>query len=190
MTPPNGFDIAGCVSAATAIEVDLARLTASLTEAQFHASPRLGGWSVGYGIEHLVLIAQAFLPQWEKALRKGEEASYPNVLRATRYAWWQRRLLRIVENSPVVNCESRQCFVPYLRRSSEETLGAFLTAHRDLVSMLIRTRDVRAPIVKVQSPSVSWIRYELGFSFDLVLAHERRHLRQAWQIREQLMLGL
>jgi hypothetical protein len=145
---------------------------------------------VGYGIEHLVLVAQAFLPHWEKALREAAKASQPNLRPTARYAWWQRRLLRFVENSSVVNCQSRKCFVPYLRRSSGETLAAFFAVHRDLVSMLIRTGDVRAPIVKVQSPCVSWIQYELGFSFDLVLAHERRHLRRAWQIREQLIHGL
>jgi hypothetical protein len=49
------FDQAMWLEEATAIESDLSSLVAGLTEAQFHAPPRDGGWCVGHCIEHLLL---------------------------------------------------------------------------------------------------------------------------------------
>ena len=60
----SGFNLSDCLIAARAIEAELRRLASGLTEAQFHALTRAGGWSVAYCIEHLVLAGRAFLPKW------------------------------------------------------------------------------------------------------------------------------
>lgn len=181
-----GFEITGCLKAAAAIEADLNQLTAALTEAQFHAPARGGGWSAGYCIEHLILTGQAFLPKWDKALRDGgKSANHAETLLP--YRWWQRRILHYVENPTVLRCKTSPMFVPYARHSIEETVDRFHKIHQEFFRRVAGSRGVDVKRTKVQSPGISWLRYALGFSFDLVLAHERRHLRQAWRVREELM---
>lgn len=182
-TVTNGFDLAGCLQAAAAIEADLAQLTSALTEAQFHAPTRTGGWSVGYCIEHLVLTGQAFLPKWDRAL---QDAAGDRGGQALRYSWWQRQVLRHIENPSRLKRKTAPEFVPCSRHSIEETVGRFLGMHQDLARRVARCRGLDVRRTRVQSPFVAWMRYELGFSFDLALAHERRHLRQAWDVRRQL----
>jgi len=183
-----GFDVTECRRAAAAIEADLLQLANTLTEAQFHAPPRGGGWSIGYCVEHLVLSGKAFLPTWDAALGKaarnksGEEAALP-------YTWWQRKILHFVENPARLRHKSPALLAPCSRRSIDETVGRFLDMHRELVRRLDASRSLDLRHSKVQSPFVSWLSFELGFSFDLCLAHERRHLSQAWRVSREVKAG-
>jgi hypothetical protein len=184
----NGFDLGGCLQAAAEIEAELTRLTNELTEAQFHAPTRAGGWSVGYCIEHLVLTGHAFLPKWDLALKECT-ARECRCGQAFRYAWWQRKALQLVENPSRLKQKTTAPLVPCFRHSIDETVGRFRGMHQELVLRLARCRGLDVSRIKVQSPFVAWVRYTLGFSFDLALAHERRHLRQAWLVRRQLPDG-
>jgi len=188
VTAVNGFDVPGWLEAASAVEGDLAQLTAALTEAQFHAPPRDGGWSVGYCIEHLVLTGQAFLQKWDPALKEAGKEGFQGEQRF-RYEWWQRLLLRYTENPSRLKYKAPPPLVPSSRHSMEKTVARFQGMHRELANRVAVSRGLDVRRTKVQSPFVSWIWYGLGFSFDLALAHERRHLDQAWRVRRQLTDG-
>ena len=144
---------------------------------------------MGYCIEHLVLTGQAFLPTWDAALNKADEmerhdsAGFP-------YTWWQSKILDYAENPGRLRLKTPPPFVPYSRHSIAETVSRFLGMHRELASRVARSRGLDVRRAKVQSPFTSWIWYAVGFSFDLALAHERRHLHQAWRVRRQLIDGL
>jgi len=62
----------------------------------------------------------------------------------------------------------------------------FLEMHQGLAGRLIASQGLNVRRTKVQSPFSLWLWYPLGFSFDLALAHERRHLSQAWRVHRQL----
>src|SRR5215831_8721065 len=91
------FAVAGCLDAAAAIEAELKELATPMTEAQFHAPPRGGGWSVGYCIEHLILTGRAYLPKWDAAICSAGENHHSGEA-IIRYGWWQRRILQCAEN--------------------------------------------------------------------------------------------
>ncbi|MGH9719361.1 MAG: DinB family protein [Bryobacteraceae bacterium] len=177
---PKGFEPSRCLNALSAIEADLHRLTESLTEAGFHAPTRADGWSAAYCIEHLVLTGQAFLPKWDAALKAAAETGcyrdgpFP-------YGWWHRMILQFAEPPYRVKAATRSSFVPCARRPMDEVIRRFKNMHREVERRIEMSRGVDAGRVKVESPFVSWVRYPLGFSFDIALAHERRHLWQAWQ---------
>jgi hypothetical protein len=180
------FEVARCMKAAAAIEAELRELATGMTEAQFHAPPRNGGWSVGYCIEHLVLTGRAFLPKWDAALQSGMNREEENA-GGFPYAWWQQRILECAENPTRLKLKTSSPFVPYARYSIEETIGRFLGMHQEFIRRVTSSRGLDAKRTKVQSPFVSWVWYALGFSFDFALAHERRHLGQAWMVRRQFI---
>jgi hypothetical protein len=41
----------------------------------------------------------------------------------------------------------------------------------------------------MRSPVASWLHYSLGIGFQIFLAHERRHLWQARQVRHSIEQG-
>jgi hypothetical protein len=184
-TVVNGFNIPGCLAAAAAIETDLSRLANALTEAQFHAPPRSGGWSVGYCLEHLVLTGQAFLPRWDMALAHAVRSGRHEAV--LRYGWWRRKMLHLAESPSTLKVKTAAPFEPFARHSIEETVNRFICMHQEFARRVASTRGVDVKRTRVQSPFFSWISYALGFSFDLALAHERRHLCQARQVQRQLL---
>ena len=182
---PDSFVPENCLKAMTAIEDDLTHLTASLTEAEFHAPTRSGGWSVAYCVEHLVLTGQSLLPLWDATLKLAvEQKRYSQG--PFPYPWWQRGILRLVQPPYRLKTKTLRTFTPCSRRTTEEELRRFLRMHKQLAGRIETSRGIDALGISVQSPIASWIQYPLGFSFDFALAHERRHLWQAWQVRRQL----
>lgn len=63
------------------------------------------------------------------------------------------------------------------------TISHFFAIQDELRKRISASNDVDLRRVKVPSPVVSWVRYLLGFAFHCLLAHERRHLWQARQVR-------
>lgn len=182
-----GFDPAAWLDAATAIEVDLGALTSSLSEAQFHAPPRIGGWSVGYCIEHLILTGHLLMHEWDAAISRQQWAH--GTGQEPDYAWWQRKLLHFAENPNHLKLKASNPAVPYLRRSIDQTRDGFLDMHRGVAGRVAATRGMDLRKIKVPHALLGWMQHSLDFSFDLTLAHERRHLRQAWLVRHHLLHG-
>jgi len=179
----NGFDVTRCLEAASAIEADVNRLASVLTEGQFHAPSRGGGWSVGYCIEHLILTGQAYFPKWDIAIETAVESPVTGSLP---YGWWQRRILSYAEDPSRFRKKAPSELVPCSRHSVERTVARFLEMHHGLTGRVIASQGLDVKRIKVQSPFFLWLWYPLGFSFDLALAHERRHLAQAWRVQRQL----
>jgi len=186
--PQTEFIPSQSLKAAKAIDLDLEHLVSGLKEAQFHASSRTGGWSVAYCIEHLVLTGHAFLPRWDLAIKEAPANGLVGRHRFP-YSWWHRLLLAASEPPYKIKTRTAWAFTPCSRLSTEETLHHFSAMHRELMRRIERSAEVDAARVRIQSPFASWISYPLGFSFDLALAHERRHLWQAWQVRRQFVSG-
>lgn len=174
-----GFDLSRCLNSLEAIEADLEQLATRLTEEQFHAPPSSGGWSAASCIEHLILTGREFIPRWDSALNTAGTKAIKQG--ASRYSWWQRRMLEFMEPPYRMKTKTAQAFQPRSSRSKQEIVQDFLSMHEEFAQRIERCRQVDVGQIKVQSPFASWMSYPLGFSFDLGAAHERRHL---WQARQ------
>lgn len=182
VTVANGFELSRCLKEMSALEANLHMLLSTLTEAQFQAPPRMGGWSIGHCIDHLVLAGRAFLPVWDAALQFAEPSAAPNL---TAYSWWQRRILQLTEPPYRWKAQATKSAFPSARLPMDVTLHRFFAMHQELAKRMRSADGLDVSRRRVRSPFRSWVRYPLCFSFDLALAHERRHVWQAWQIRKQ-----
>jgi DinB family protein len=174
---PNTFDLAGILERAAAIEDELIHLAVGLTESQFHAPGRHGSWSVGFCMEHLILAGDALLPGLDAAVL-GLPAGPDSGARSA-YNWWRRKLIQLVEDPSQLKRVAPPALIPYTRRSIGDTVAHFRAMHRALVDGVARASRLDLRGVKLPSPVVPWMRHPVEYSFDLTLAHERRHLAQA-----------
>ncbi len=157
-------------------ETRLRALAARLDDAAFAKAPQPGAWSPAAAIEHLILTTRAFLPIWDQAL----EAAKPGKGEA-KYAWWEQKLADMLEPPYRIKAKTMPAFEPKSQHSRDEIVELFLASH-ELVKQraeILRERDIAK--LNVASPFASWMKYNIAFSFDLLLAHERRHLWQAEQ---------
>lgn len=135
--------------------------------------PFEGAWSVAECMQHLSITSQAFISAWEAAIStRDREFGAP-------YAFWWRLFLAGVSDSSKMRSQTPAAFVPQASLRLDEILERYCK-QRDVVAKLAKEMyisDVGG--VRVTSPFASWMKYPLDFSFDLWLAHERRHLTQA-----------
>jgi hypothetical protein len=178
---PRRFELIFSLAAAAEIEACVAKLTAGLTESQFHAPTESGGWSIAFSLEHLILTGEAMIANWVEALRGSPE---PDSRPGPPYSWLQRAALYCMEPPYRLKTKTSGWATPFARRSIEDTQRRFYKMHRELVQCM-KQCDPNSR-TRVRSPFVRGIRYPLAFSFDLTLAHERRHIWKAWEFRKSL----
>lgn len=177
-------DLSASLKAIRAVENDLEHLLSTLREFQFYVHPRGGAWSVGYCLEHLVLTGHALFLSWDSAIRDSNASTHAHG--APPYRWWHRGLLRFVEPPYQFRIRAAPQLLPNCHRPMKEAIQRFHSMHDEFTRRLEASTVADLQELWVQSPFRSRRRYRLGFCIDLVLAHERRHLWQAWQIRNRL----
>ncbi len=159
-----------------AIESRLHALASEIGEENFVHAPAPGAWSPSHCVEHLIITTQAFLPLWDKAI-----ATAPRGNGEADYAWWERRLQELMEPPYRLRGKTDQPFLPRAAHSMKESLELFSAAHELAKERAERLKDLAIQELSIVSPFAGWMKYNLAFSFDLLLAHERRHLWQAEQ---------
>jgi hypothetical protein len=157
-------------------ETRLRALAARLDEAAFAKVPQPGAWSPAAAMEHLILTTRTFLPLWDQALATAKPGKGE-----AKYAWWERKLADMLEPPYRIKAKTMAPFEPKSQHTKDEIVELFLASH-ELVKQraeILRERDISK--LSVVSPFASWMKYNIAFSFDLLLVHERRHLWQAEQ---------
>jgi hypothetical protein len=183
-TEAGDFDLSARLKSIAAIEEDLGQLVSAVTEGQFHAPPRSGGWSIGHCIEHLVLSGMAFVACWDEGLQ-----SLSPVRRHCRpsVGWWSRFVIWRIEPPYRLKARTSRALTPCCRQSRDETLERFHHMHAEVVRRVELSHELEANGSDVRAPIASWLSHPLAFSIDLALAHERRHLWQAREVRRQIL---
>jgi hypothetical protein len=138
-----------------------------------------GAWSVGQCLEHLNAVARFYLPRLDEgiaeAIRRGLYGEGP-----FKYGWLGRWSVRFAEPPPRLRLKARQVFEPQPNRSKQEVTAAFRAYQVQYVDRLHQASGLDLARAWVRPPFAAWLRIPLGCGFEVVVAHERRHL---WQVR-------
>jgi hypothetical protein len=163
---------------------EAARLCDGLSAGQFNWKPGPGRWSVAGCLGHLNVSAELFCAAIEAAIdrgrARGQVGSGP-----FRYGLLSRWLLRSLEPPARSRYKTPRKFYPPVgvEHGVAETINGFLTAGRRWDECLDRANGLDLAHVKVPSPAVPLLRFQLGALFAGQAAHERRHLWQAQQVK-------
>jgi hypothetical protein len=171
-----------------AICQDAPGLIGRLSRQQANWRPAAGRWSIAECFAHLNLTAERFLPAFDAAIAgsraRGLVGSGPFV-----YPWLERLFVQSVEPPPRFRVRTRPGFAPAADLDPADVLREFL-AWQDGFRERLRLADgLDLRRARVQSPFFSWLRYSLGTAFAAFLAHERRHVWQAREVRKSLAVG-
>ena len=156
--------------------------------------PESGVWSVAECLDHLVVAGDAYLPGLDRAVARAREED----LRAPgpfRRRWVGRLVIRALEPPPSFPIPAPPSFRPSRAREEpadrggDDPLTRFL-AHLDRLARRIREADgLDLEAVKVPSPVLPLLRFNLLGALALQAAHQRRHLWQARRVVEALEEG-
>jgi hypothetical protein len=169
------------------IRQDVPGLVANLSDEQFAWTPGPRQWSMAQCFEHLNTAARVGIPAIDHAIAdaraRGLSGPGPFVL-----TLFERLFLRATEPPPRMRVPSPRVLRPVLPpgKPKADVVADFLQ-WQDQIGERIRQADgLDLQRARARSPALPLFVWSLGGHLAITLAHERRHLWQARQVRNAL----
>lgn len=169
-----------------AVKRDAQALVSEASEAQFNWRPGPDRWSIAECLVHLNISMGKTLPALDRAIEQGRARGLVGQ-GPFRYGWFATWMARGMEPPPKWRTKTFKVLrVPTgVVHTSDRVLPDFLKLRDQLAERVRRADGLDLKRVRTVSPVSSLLRLPLGAYFWFVIAHDRRHLWQAHQVRAQ-----
>lgn len=157
-------------------------LTHGLSREQFNWRPEPGRWSMAECLGHLNLIDGADLPQLKSAIDAAiakstrGEGPFTYGLLARKFVAWTEPPVKRKFKAP-------KQYVPPPDAELAPTIAEYRRIAAGLRELVKRSDGLHLAKVRTKLSGVPLLRMPLGARFNLLTAHDRRHLWQAEQVR-------
>ncbi len=180
-------DIRALAEAFDAIERDARGLVGGLTATQGVWRPAPGSWSIAECLDHLATANRVYLRPMEeaaaRALQRGRVRRRP-ALPGLIGGWFVRSLEPPVK--PHFKMRAPKKIVPRESPPLDDAVRQFFASHNEMRAFLQRYADIDLSGVSFVNPFIRGIRFSLATGLHVTAAHDRRHLWQAWNVRNAL----
>src|SRR5262245_5522870 len=175
-------DVASLLRQLQAIKADAEKVLSDLSDAQFNWRPQPHAWSIAQCLDHLNIFGQQYFSILIEKITHAEKA---NLLGGGRYELGLvgRLFLRLTEPPVRSRFKAPKRFVPAPEKQLTAVAEEFLTLQDKAIAMIRQAEKLNWGKIKVASPQSRVLKFNLATILVIVVAHERRHLWQAWQTR-------
>ena len=162
------------------ISADAQTTFGNLSAAQINWKPSATGWSVGQCFEHLIKTNELFYDELEKI---GNGTRKNSLLES--YSPLSSFFGNLLINS--LRKDSRKFKAPTQKivppSEIDTNIVEIFAAHQsELIGKIKRTESADWRKIKVTSPFMKLITYKLSDGYQVVVEHEKRHVRQAGRV--------
>lgn len=164
---------------------DALALVSGLSEAQASVRVQTGSWSVSECLDHLATTNRAYLGAMRPAAAHAREQgrlrrrpAVPGVL-----GGW---IVRSFEPPVRFKIKAPREIQPRTALALEDAVAAFSASHAEVHDFLRENADLDLASVRFRNPFIKGVRFRLATGLHVIAAHERRHLWQAWRLREAM----
>lgn len=164
-------------------ETSLALLT-PLTRDQLEWSPGGGRWSIAQVCAHMARATTMYVTALDDAVRAGH-ASAAYAERPYTGSLMARLLVWSMEPPPRFRMPSPRDLRPAPQPDGVVARNAYLDAQADFLQLLERAAGLDLKNVRMRIPEPPRTRLALGTVLAFLLAHERRHLWQITNLRNE-----
>lgn len=155
-------------------------LVAPLSADEFNRPGSGGGWSVGQCLDHLNVTCRQYLEAIPAAIERGRERGLAGP-GPVRRGLLGKPFIRLLEPPVRTRFKAPKTFRPRAgeRLDKDAVLAEFHEQRRRLEQCFEQSADLDLWRIKLASPALPLLRFSLGEAYQIVLAHDRRHLWQA-----------
>ena len=167
-----------------AIESDVRALVSGLSEAQARWRPQPDGWSVAECLDHLATANRVYLesmrPAAERALARGRvrrRPAVPGLIGRWFISWLEPPV------KPRFKSKAPKKIRPREGPPLADAFERFIASHHDTRAFLERFSEIDLAGSRFPNPFVPGVRFSLATGVNVLAAHDRRHVWQAWNVR-------
>lgn len=159
---------------------DAQELTASVSKAELMQPSAKGGWSIAECVEHLTATNRLYLSIMEATLPEAPagEGPYKMDFRGRMLKW-------MIEPPYRMGVKTMPGLEPKIQDAAQ-VLPDFLASQQQFFAALEPWNGRALDKVMVASPFDKKLRYNVYSMFNIIAAHQRRHLWQAHRIKDQI----
>jgi hypothetical protein len=166
---------------ADVLEHDASALLEGLTDPQANWRPSPGAWSIAQCVDHLAVTQDAYLAAIESVLAGAPRVpagTTPTIVPGRPALWFIRQM-----EPPVrMRFPAPKKIVPAPSRTPGEVERAFRASLDRLRHAMHAASRLDVNRVRFPNPFAP-IRFTVGTGMAVMVAHDRRHLWQAWGVR-------
>lgn len=165
-----------------AIKIDAEKLLSGLSDADFNWTPQPGRWSIAECIDHLNTTGRQFLPVLDRMIEEGR-ARKLFAKGPFKHGFLGNWVVRSSEPPPKIKFKAPKLFRSTPAQALAEVGPAFMELQEQLLKRIEEANGLNLSRIKAPSPVTKLLKISLGQWLAMILAHERRHLWQAWQVK-------
>ena len=165
-----------------AAERDAQTLVIGLDEERGGWQDGSGSWSVAECLDHLATANRVYLQAMEEsAIRARQQGRLRRGPATPGYVG--RWFIRMLEPPAKVRLKAPKSIRPRTRPPLADAFASFRTSQDAVRDFLRSFGELDLAAVRFRNPFVRGIRFSLATGLNVIAAHERRHLWQAWAVR-------
>ena len=159
------------------------RLVSGLSEEQLNWTSSPDKWSIAQCLEHLSVSTHSFEQYLPAAIKRGRE-KYPMssaiAYRPSLIGGW---LIKQLMPESTRKVPAPKAFRPS-QSAIKGSLENFLTHQDAFLNFVKEAGQLDYNKTRLRSPVTPLMRYSMADAFVVIVVHGRRHLAQAWRMRE------
>lgn len=157
------------------------QLVMRVDDGAFNWRPEARRWSICECLDHLIVSGEKYLPAIGEAIAAGREQRLLGEGPEKR-GLIAGLMIRALEPPPSVRFKAPGEFRPRAGQPAETVGQRFAGLQDEIEKRLHEAQGLDLARIKLRSPGVPLLRFTLGETFAILLAHERRHVWQAEQV--------
>lgn len=170
------------VSELQKISDDAQETFGNLSAEQINWKPSAEGWSVGQCFEHLIKTNELFYDELEKIKTGTRRNSFLENYSPLSGFFGNLLISSLKKDSRKFKAPTKNIMPP---SEIDENIVEIFAAHQaQLIEKIKATETADWQKIKITSPFMRLITYKLADGFQVVIEHEKRHVRQAERVTQ------
>ena len=169
-----------------AIVGETKQLIAGLSDRQLAWREASGTWSIVDCLDHLLVTGGHSLSGIREAKTKARSRRSLGTgrFRSRLVTGW---FVHFMDAPPIIKVKAPRVYRPASDLQPCQVVARFFQLQAQLIAAAEEANGLDLSATRVNNPVSRWFRMTLGQEFAFTAAHERRHLWQAWRVREKLL---
>jgi hypothetical protein len=153
-----------------------------LDDERFNWRPDGRSWSVAQCLDHLNVANRSYLAPIRQALERARQAGAARrgALRPGVVGRW---FVANLEPPPKLRLSAPKKIVPAARKSRDEVMGEWGRVQTETKELLREAAGLDLNATRFVNPFIPLVRFSVATGFQVIAAHERRHLWQAERVK-------